>query len=115
MTAETDDHAALIAAVSDALDRGGVTAIAVSGGSDSLALLHLADEAGQVAGRSVAAVTVDHGLRAESAAEAQGVRNLLVRHHDLFDDAEPPWNTPAAALGDLWPSPGLLLLLLLLL
>lgn len=83
MTAETRDHAALIAAVSGALDPDGVTAIAVSGGSDSLALLHLAHEAAL----PVAAVTVDHGLRAESAAEAQGVARLCagldIPHHTL--------------------------------
>jgi len=87
LTSPADDHAVLIAAVRDALERDGVTAIAVSGGSDSLALLHLAHEAGQVAGRSVAAVTVDHGLRAESAAEAQGVARLCaglgISHHTL--------------------------------
>jgi tRNA(Ile)-lysidine synthase len=83
LTAETCDHAALIAAVSEALDRDGVTAIAVSGGSDSVALLHLA----HAAGLPVAAVTVDHGLRAESAAEAQGVARLCaglgIPHHIL--------------------------------
>ncbi|MEI6419369.1 MAG: ATP-binding protein, partial [Sphingomonadales bacterium] len=45
-------------------------AIAVSGGPDSLALLGLAVAA--FPGR-VTALTVDHGLRAESAAEAAGV------------------------------------------
>ncbi len=45
-------------------------AVAVSGGPDSLALLHLA-QAG-FAGR-VTAITVDHDLRSDSAAEAAGV------------------------------------------
>jgi tRNA(Ile)-lysidine synthase len=45
-------------------------AVAVSGGPDSLALLALAQA--EFAGR-LTAITVDHGLRAESAAEAAGV------------------------------------------
>ena len=47
--------------------------LAVSGGPDSLALLLLASEAlpGQVE-----AATVDHGLRAESAAEAEAVAQI---------------------------------------
>jgi tRNA(Ile)-lysidine synthase len=68
-------------------ESGSVTgrlAVAVSGGPDSLALLLLAQGAfpGQVA-----AATVDHGLRAESAAEAEGVarlcRGLEVPHKSL--------------------------------
>lgn len=59
-------------------------AVAVSGGSDSLAALHLfhraAEEwaaAGQ--GRQVLAVTVDHRLRPEAAAEAAHVGRLCAR------------------------------------
>lgn len=43
--------------------------VALSGGGDSLALLHLTKDWAK--GRRVVAATVDHGLRAESAAEAR--------------------------------------------
>lgn len=49
--------------------------VAVSGGSDSTALLHLFHRAHP---GKVHAVTVDHGLRAESATEAAGVAALCV-------------------------------------
>jgi tRNA(Ile)-lysidine synthase len=64
--------------------QAGGLAVAVSGGADSLALLLLA--AGACPGR-VAAATVDHGLRAESAAEAASVaalcRGLDIPHSTL--------------------------------
>ncbi|MFN3845532.1 MAG: tRNA lysidine(34) synthetase TilS [Paracoccaceae bacterium] len=47
--------------------------VAVSGGGDSMALLHLMHRAAPLAGYAVQAVTVDHGLRPEAAAEAAGV------------------------------------------
>lgn len=49
--------------------------LAVSGGGDSVALLHLAVEAGC----SVAVATVDHGLREEAAAEAAAVAAQCAR------------------------------------
>jgi tRNA(Ile)-lysidine synthase len=55
--------------VRDRLPQGETIGIAVSGGGDSTALLHLA----RAAGLRVAAVTVDHRLRPESAEEAAGV------------------------------------------
>lgn len=49
--------------------------LAVSGGGDSVALLHLAVETGL----KVEVVTVDHGLRPEAAAEAEWVGRLCAR------------------------------------
>ena len=50
--------------------------VAVSGGSDSLGLLHLANDWGNANGRTVFAATVDHGLRDEAAAEAARVGEI---------------------------------------
>lgn len=48
-------------------------AVAVSGGGDSLALLHVAWRWSRVAGVPIEAVTVDHNLRPDAAAEARSV------------------------------------------
>jgi len=53
-------------------------AVAASGGPDSMALLHLLHRFAQVV-----AVTVDHGLRAESAAEAKTVAAWCKQHNIL--------------------------------
>lgn len=70
----------LTGVVQAALPAGEEIGVAVSGGGDSIALLHLALRAGF----RVQAVTVDHALRAESGAEASGVADLCatlgVRH-----------------------------------
>lgn len=55
------------------LDNRTSLTVAVSGGSDSMALLTLAAEFGRAAGISVSAVTVDHGLRPEAKDEARFV------------------------------------------
>ena len=58
--------------------------LAVSGGGDSLAMLHLAHQAGF----AVRVATVDHGLRAESADEARAVAQIcadLGYAHDTLD------------------------------
>lgn len=79
-----------------------VLALAVSGGPDSLALLHLAAGWARAQGGAVVALTVDHGLRPEAAAEAAyvgGVAQALgVPHHVLtWQGAKPGGNIAAAA------------------
>lgn len=68
--------------------------IAVSGGGDSLALLHLARRCAARQGAVIEAVTVDHGLRPESAKEALAVARIAaelgVAHQILR------WQGPAA-------------------
>ncbi|MSO93248.1 MAG: tRNA lysidine(34) synthetase TilS [Rhodospirillales bacterium] len=54
-------------------------AIAVSGGSDSMALCLLADAWARTRGGKITALTVDHGLRRESADEARLVQAWLGR------------------------------------
>ncbi|HEX6978034.1 MAG TPA: tRNA lysidine(34) synthetase TilS [Alphaproteobacteria bacterium] len=90
--------AAPAAAVSDAMfaalierlgpfERRPRLAVGVSGGADSLALVLLADRWLRSRGGQVTALTVDHGLRPESAAEAAQVGEWLARrgiaHHVL--------------------------------
>lgn len=62
--------------------------VAVSGGGDSMALLHLLARWRTEGGPEIAAVTVDHRLRPEAAAEAAFVatvcNRLAVPHHTLI-------------------------------
>ncbi len=71
-------------------------AVAVSGGSDSMALALLAHDWATRRGGEIAAITVDHGLRAEAAAEARQVGRWLrgrgIAHRILR------WRPPAGAL-----------------
>lgn len=53
--------------------------VAVSGGSDSLALLHLLAEFAQTHGSTLHAATVDHGLRPEARVEAAMVASHCAR------------------------------------
>jgi tRNA(Ile)-lysidine synthase len=95
--------AAEFAAALDALDIATPFAVAVSGGADSLALLVLTAEWAKA--RKLPppqALTVDHGLRAESALEAKRVarwaRDLGVPHETLvWTGAKPKGDVQAAA------------------
>ena len=72
--------------------------VAVSGGGDSMALLHLMERAARRSGQQIRAVTVDHGLRAGSAAEAAMVAGFCAQigvPHDTLH-----WNG-AGAVGNL--------------
>lgn len=79
----------------EALAPPGRLALAVSGGGDSLALLLLArDWSQRSAGRALDVLTIDHGLRPESLAEAAMVgavaRRLGLPHHVLRPTEELP-------------------------
>ena len=65
------------AAALDALAPASRLAVAVSGGPDSLALALLAHEWAAARGATVAALTVDHGLRDGSDAEAAAVAGRM--------------------------------------
>jgi len=76
--------------------------VAVSGGSDSTALLMLAVREGAKRGLVVEAVTLDHRLRPEAADEARAVSRLCARlgvHHDIltWQHDGPVGNLQAAA------------------
>lgn len=79
----------------------GPIGLAVSGGSDSVALLLMAVEWARDCERTVSVATVDHGLRPEAAAEAEGVatlcRGLGVAHTVLPWDGQHSGNTQDAA------------------
>ncbi|MES2984623.1 MAG: tRNA lysidine(34) synthetase TilS [Pseudomonadota bacterium] len=68
-------------------------AVALSGGADSLALTLLADAYARAHGGRIVALTVDHGLRAESAAEARTVRAWMrtrgIEHQILTPPPDP--------------------------
>ncbi|MBL8704780.1 MAG: tRNA lysidine(34) synthetase TilS [Rhodospirillales bacterium] len=71
-----------------------VLVVAVSGGADSLCLTLLADRWARARGGRIEAVTVDHGLRPESGAEARQVGRWLkprgIRHRVLRWDGDKP-------------------------
>ena len=78
-------------------ERAPALAVAVSGGADSLALVLLADRWARRRGGAATALTVDHGLRPESAREAREVAGSLaslgIPHHVL------EWRGPKPSAG----------------
>lgn len=76
------------------LDHGHGLIAAVSGGSDSLALLFLLNDRFAGTGTRLVAVTVDHGLRAGAADEARAVASVChalgVEHRTLAWQGEKP-------------------------
>lgn len=98
------DPATFVNTIEAALDRlapPGVLGIAVSGGSDSLALLTIASDWAKERGRELRAVTVDHGLRAESGREAAFVADYAahigIAHRTLRAGELASGNLSAAA------------------
>ena len=93
--------AAVDGACTDLPERIGV---AVSGGGDSVALLHLAATWSEQTGRAIEAVTVDHRLRADSRAEAEGVavfcQSLGINHSILDWEREDGAGNLSAAARD---------------
>src|SRR5205814_1974198 len=79
-----------------------LVAVAVSGGPDSLALVLLADRWARAQDGRAWAVTVDHGLRPESAAEARTVAGWLAARaipHEIlsWEGVKPASGIQAAA------------------
>lgn len=77
-------------------------AVAVSGGSDSVALLHLAQEWAAAHGRSLAVLHVDHGLNPDSHVWRDRVRDMAGRlgaafHSARWEGPYPDTGLPAAA------------------
>lgn len=97
------DTARAVQAELDRLVPAGAVGVAVSGGGDSTALLLIACDWAREQGRPLAAATVDHGLRPDSAAEAAAVAGLCSRlgipHETLKAQglATAAGNLPAAA------------------
>lgn len=67
-------------AVMDGVSDGGSVAVALSGGPDSMALLALIEEWAAPRNVTVLALTIDHALRAESAAEAAQVQGWVCQY-----------------------------------
>ncbi|GAA6208139.1 tRNA lysidine(34) synthetase TilS [Cognatishimia sp. WU-CL00825] len=84
------DEVKIFSAVSTALalHKGEKIGVAVSGGGDSVGLLHLLHQICRNSGKTIEAITVDHGLRDGSAAEAEFVKTMCnsigVRHASVL-------------------------------
>jgi tRNA(Ile)-lysidine synthase len=111
------DRAAKTLAAAGVPAAGDGVAVAVSGGADSLALLHALRALAGPRGWRLAVVTVDHGLRPGSAADAAFVadhakaiglpalvRTLAPADLDQHRKAGPEGAARAARYGALWPA-----------
>lgn len=89
-----DLEAARLIAACGPFEAAPEVAVAVSGGADSLALTLLADAWARARGGRVTALTVDHGLRPEAAAEAAQVKAWLaargIAHETLSWQGDKP-------------------------
>jgi tRNA(Ile)-lysidine synthase len=98
MQLSRDEFSSLMDCLPDVAKR---LCVAVSGGADSLALCLLAADWAKDTGRTLIALSVDHGLRLESASECQWVQDVLhtqgIEHHILHWDGEKPQNGIQAA------------------
>lgn len=105
LAAQGDDAPLLMKALAAGVAAGTRPAslgVAVSGGSDSMAMLHLMARAAPLAGWALRAVTVDHRLRREASAEAAFVGETcagLGLAHDVlvWDHGDVPGNLMQAA------------------
>ena len=70
------EASALARAIADQIPTQGNIGVAISGGGDSLALMLALHQITEARGQQLEAMTVDHGLRAEAAAEADYARRL---------------------------------------
>lgn len=90
----TDQEAARLIAACGPFEASPVVAVAVSGGVDSMALTVLVDTWARGQGGRVTALTVDHGLRPEAAAEAAQVKAWLtargIAHETLSWQGDKP-------------------------
>lgn len=97
-----DQEAARLIAACGPFEASPEVAVAVSGGADSMALTLLVDAWARGQGGRVTALTVDHGLRHEAAAEAAQVKAWLtargIAHETLrWQDDKPQTGIQAAA------------------
>lgn len=97
-----DAHLLALAGAAFAPACPSIIGVAVSGGGDSMALLHLLARVQAGRGGTVRAVTVDHGLRPESADEARFVAGICARigvAHDtrVWDHGDLAGNLPDRA------------------
>ena len=73
------DSKTILTKIASRVPAEGAIGVAVSGGGDSLALLLALQEIAETTGQQIEAMTVDHGLRAEAAAEADYTRKVCVK------------------------------------